>query len=101
MSVDLPLTLLLTPFKIETHTTMDHPAQIQPWKMNSAVTDFMIRNAEAGTQIQPSKGRANFYPEGAMMFNGGQGAGDGGDKVIYDTGGALKTVCVILSWLSV
>jgi len=64
---------------------MTHSAQIQPWKLNSAVLDYMAKCAEAGVRVEPVKGRANFYPEGSMIFNGGQSAGDGGSEVIYDT----------------
>jgi len=64
---------------------MAQSAQIQPWKLNSAVVEYMARCAEAGTPVEPPKGRANFYPEGAMMFNGGQSTGDGGSQVLYDT----------------
>ncbi|MCJ1357708.1 MAG: hypothetical protein MMC33_007704 [Icmadophila ericetorum] len=59
--------------------------QIQPWKQDNTVVEYMARCAEAGILIEPQRGRANFYPEGAMMFNGGQGAGDGGRQVLYDT----------------
>lgn len=76
---------------------MGHSAQVQPWKMNNAVTDYMNKCAEARTNIQPSKGRANFYPKGAMMFNGGQGAGDGGNQVIYDTDKRTKVAQVLRS----
>jgi hypothetical protein len=64
---------------------MTHSAQIQPWKLNSAVVDYMTKCAEAGVKVEPVKGRANFYLEGSMIFNGGQSAGDGGSEVIYDT----------------
>ena len=64
---------------------MGQPTQMQPWKLNKAVTDFMATHAQAGTSVEPPKGRANFYPQGAIMFNGGQGAGDGGNQVIFDT----------------
>ena len=77
-----------------TDITMGQPAQTQPWKMNSAVTAYRTRCAEAGVPIEPSKGRANFYPEGAMMFNGGQGAGNGVAQVFYDTEKAKNTVQV-------
>lgn len=71
---------------------MGSSAQVQPWKMNTAVTDYMTKSAEAGERVQPLKGRANFYPKGAMMFNGGQGAGDGGNKVLFDTAMDRKAV---------
>jgi len=44
-----------------------------------------MKCVEAGGPIERTRGRANFYPAGALMFNGGQGAGDGGNQVIYDT----------------
>ena len=84
-------------------TAMGHSAQVQPWKMNSCVTDYMTVCAEAGIHTQPSKttgGRANFYPKGAMMFNGGQGTGDGGNQVIYDTDKGTKAAQVLQSELA-
>ena len=76
---------------------MGQPGQIQPWKMNNAVTAHRARFAEAGAPTEPPKLRANFYPEGAMMFNGGQSTGDGGFQVIYDTEKPKKTaeVCQV------
>jgi len=64
---------------------MTQARQIQTWKQNRDVVQYMAMSAKAGTPIEPPQGRANFYPEGAMMFNGGQGAGDGGRQVLYDT----------------
>jgi len=67
--------------------TMNQHVQIQPWKLNSTVTEFMARCAEAGIRNEPLNVRANFYPAGELIFNGGQGAGDGGrqSQLIYDT----------------
>jgi hypothetical protein len=66
---------------------MNQSIPIQPWKLNSTVTEFIIaKAAEAGTRNEPHNGRANFYPAGELMFDGGQGAGDGGQRQpLYDT----------------
>jgi len=69
---------------------MGQSTQIQPWKLNSTVQEYMARAADNNEPLNPVKGRANFYPEGEMMFNGGQGAGDGGRQVLYDTGDSTK-----------
>jgi len=52
---------------------------------------WIAKCAEGGTPVEPPRGRSNFYPEGAIMFNGGQGAGDGGRVVLYDTKAVGKT----------
>lgn len=65
---------------------MTQNQKIQPWKLDAATVEYRAKSAAAGTPIEPPKGRANFYPAGAMMYNGGQGAGDGGREVLYDTG---------------
>jgi len=66
---------------------MNQSAQIQPWKLNSAVVEHMATCADAGISAEPPNSRANFYPEGAMMFNGGQSAGYDGrqGQLLYDT----------------
>lgn len=64
---------------------MTSPVQIQTWKLRPEVTEYMKRCAEAQMATEPPGGRANFYPEGAMMYNGGQGAGDGGRQILFDT----------------
>lgn len=69
-------------------TSLSHiimPSQTQPWKQNRAVVEYMAKCASAGVKAEPAEGRANFYPEGAMIFNGGQAAGEKGTGVIYDT----------------
>jgi hypothetical protein len=64
------------------------PSQTQPWKQNGAVVEYMAKCASAGVKAEPAEGRANFYPEGAMIFNGGQAAGEKDTGVIYDTKGS-------------
>jgi len=61
------------------------PSQTQPWKQNAPVVGYMAKCASAGVKAEPSQGRANFFPEGAMIFNGGQSAGQEDTGVIYDT----------------
>ena len=68
---------------------MDHQQpRIQPWKQNAAVVEYIAQRAEAKTPSYPS-GRANFYPEGATLFNGGQSLGVFDGKALYDTGSSV------------
>lgn len=64
---------------------MSSSAKSQPWTKDQVVMDYRVQCAAAGMPTELARGRMNFYPQGAMMFNGGQGAGDGGRQVLYDT----------------
>ena len=59
---------------------MDQQTQIQPWKLDQAVVEHMAKYTKNATRVQPSEGRANYEPEGEMLFNGGQSAGHVFDK---------------------
>jgi hypothetical protein len=55
---------------------MDSKDLIQPWKQNAAVMELIAaRRTEPPSSTQPLKGRANLWPQGTMMFNGGQSPG--------------------------
>lgn len=81
-------------------TAMGSSPQVQPWKTSSAVADYMSKSAQSGERAGPLQGRANFYPKGAMMYNGGQSTGDGGNKVLYDTGKDKTAAQVVKACLS-
>lgn len=64
---------------------MEKTKKVQPWKLNPDIMAFRSMHASAKTPIEPANGRVNFYPEGSIMYNGGQGAGNGNRDIIYDT----------------
>lgn len=59
---------------------------VQSWKQNKALVAYLQEGARNKRAIHPEGGRLNLVPAGIMMHNGGQGAGDGGCKIIFDTG---------------
>lgn len=59
---------------------------VQSWKQNSVLVAYLEEGAREKRAIHPKGGRLNLVPAGIMMHNGGQGAGDGGCKIIFDTG---------------
>jgi hypothetical protein len=68
----------------------DQQAPIQPWRQNKDVMKILNSSMDAKAEIVVGCARANPYPAGAMMLNGGQSAGHARQEIIYDTGDVKK-----------
>lgn len=63
----------------------DKYAPVQPWKHNEDIMKIMNGSTATKASIVVGCARANPYPQGAMMLNGGQSAGNATPEIIYDT----------------